>query len=100
NRDTLAVDLTSERVRLALGILDGMRTGQSLGALLGYRIQRALHDRYAVAEMDEYIYALRERFPLRANRLQSTQDLAATVDQLEAQNVIDGLALVEQARTH
>ena len=40
----LALDLTSARVRAALGLLDGVREGQSLGALLGYRAERQLHD--------------------------------------------------------
>ena len=40
----LAIDLTSARVRAALGLLDGVRQGQSLGALLGYRAERQLHD--------------------------------------------------------
>ncbi|MEI9927567.1 MAG: hypothetical protein WDN44_07485 [Sphingomonas sp.] len=40
----LAVDLSSERVRLAEQVLEGVRNGQSLGALLGYRLERLLHD--------------------------------------------------------
>jgi hypothetical protein len=40
----LAIDLTSARVRAALGLLDGVRQGQSLGALLGYRAERQLHE--------------------------------------------------------
>jgi hypothetical protein len=40
----LAIDLSSSRVRIALGLLDGVRQGQSLGALLGYRTERLLHD--------------------------------------------------------
>lgn len=39
-----AVDLSSERVRLALFLLEGVRQGQSLGALLGYRLERSLHE--------------------------------------------------------
>lgn len=44
NSAALAIDLTSARVRAALGLLDGVRQGQSLGALLGYRAERQLHD--------------------------------------------------------
>ncbi len=43
----LAIDLSSSRVRTALGLLDGVREGQSLGALLGYRTERLLHERGA-----------------------------------------------------
>lgn len=38
------IDLSSARVRLALHLLDGIREGQSLSALLGYRLERMLHD--------------------------------------------------------
>jgi hypothetical protein len=47
NASALAVDLSSSRVRTALGLLDGVRQGQSLGALLGYRTERLLHERGA-----------------------------------------------------
>jgi hypothetical protein len=47
NAGALAVDLSSSRVRTALGMLDGVRQGQSLGALLGYRVERLLHERGA-----------------------------------------------------
>src|SRR5262249_38141940 len=39
----LAIDLSSERARLAKWLLDGVRAGQPLGALLGYRFERGLH---------------------------------------------------------
>ncbi len=45
--DLLKVNLSSERVRRALGIIEGIRSGQSLAALLGYEFERGLHDRYA-----------------------------------------------------
>ncbi|MBT2226085.1 hypothetical protein [Nonomuraea sp. NEAU-A123] len=99
-----AVNLSSDRVRLALSILDGMRRGQSLGALLGYRFERGLHDRHGQAEVDQFIGGLRFAFPLRAGRIPQTAD--AGLDQIgqdeiepdrigrvEARNVIDGLAL-------
>ena len=44
DNEALDIDLSSTRVRDALSLLDGMRRGQSLGALLGYRLERRLHD--------------------------------------------------------
>lgn len=41
---SLAVDLRGGRVQLASWLLDGVRQGQALGALLGYRFERALQD--------------------------------------------------------
>jgi hypothetical protein len=46
NPDTLAVNLSSARVRLAMTLIEGIRNGQSLGALLGYQFERGLHDDY------------------------------------------------------
>jgi hypothetical protein len=96
--DALAVDLSSARVRTALSVLDGMRSGQSLGALLGYRLERGLHDRHAVAEVDRFIYALRTEFPLVANRLTDTKAPRQPIQAVEARNVVDGLGLVTHIR--
>ncbi|HWO66641.1 MAG TPA: hypothetical protein VNO31_42080, partial [Umezawaea sp.] len=96
--NAFAVNLSSERVRVALTIADGMRQGQSLGALLGYRFERGLHDRDA--GLDEFIAGLRLKFPLRANKIEETApkpddpDVPTSIEQVEARNVIDGLALL------
>ena len=42
--NAFAVNLSSRRVRLASWILDGVRAGQELAALLGQRFERGLHD--------------------------------------------------------
>lgn len=97
--DTLSVNLSSRRVRLALNLLDGIRSGQSLGALLGYRLERGLHDRHGEVEVDSYIYALRKQFPLRADKIAATATEADTpIEAVEARNVVDGLRLVEHVR--
>ena len=38
-----SIDLSSRRVRTALQVITGIRQGQPLGALLGYRLERTLH---------------------------------------------------------
>ena len=100
NRQTMAVNLTSERVRLGLSLLEGIRGGQSLGALLGYQFERGLHDRHGLAEVDKFVFPIRREFPLRANRLASTAeaDLNVSIESLEARNVMDGLSLVEHIK--
>jgi hypothetical protein len=98
NPGAFAVNLSAERVRVALSVLDGLRGGQSLGALLGYRLERGLHDRHNEAEIDRFIAALRLAFPLRAGKIPETAvdpaTTPVTVQQVDAGNVIDGLALV------
>lgn len=98
---SLAINLTSERVRVALTMFEGMQNQQSLAALLGYQFERGLHDRHDV-EVDAFILDLRKVFPLVGDRLiptltAGTDELgrAVTMDRVEARNVIDGLALVE-----
>src|ERR1019366_628253 len=87
----LSLDLSGDRVRNALGLLDGVRQGQPLGALLGYRLETAMHD----AGLDVYIQPLRDRFPIVGDKLTPTSPGAESV---AASNVLDGLAL-ERAGT-
>ena len=94
----LAVDLSSARVRLALGLIQAVRNGQPLGAVLGYRFQRGLHEDHAPLELDTFIHAIRSFFPLVANNIASTQDASAPIETIEANNVIDGLKLIERVR--
>jgi hypothetical protein len=83
----LRIDLSSDRVRLGLHILDGIREGQTLGALLGYRLERAMHD----AGLEPYIETLRAIAPL------DNPDPATTPSESVAANgVADGLALLQK----
>jgi hypothetical protein len=81
--DTMALNISSERMRLAVAVLQGLRNGQSLGALLGYRFERGLHDRHALAEVDSVIHPLRLKFPADGDR--------------DGQLTLDGLALARRA---
>jgi hypothetical protein len=99
NRQTMAVNLTSERVRTALAMIEGIRCGQSLSDLLGYQFERGLHDRHNLAEVDKFIYKLRKAFPIRADRFNSTKTPeGVSIEAIEARNVINGLALVEHVK--
>jgi hypothetical protein len=84
-----AVDLSSRRVRIATQLLDGVRQGQPLGALLGYRFERALHERH----LDDTIDDFRALAPLVA----STAPVSArAAESVAANHVVDGLALYAQ----
>jgi hypothetical protein len=82
-----AIDLSSRRVREAARLLDGVRSGQPLGALLGYRLERRLHD----LRLDAFIPALRRIAPLVVRERETTP---ARADALGADNVVDALALL------
>jgi hypothetical protein len=96
-RETMSVNLTSRRVRAAMSFVEGMRAGQDLAALLGYQLERGLHERYPGVELDSFIYVLRARFPLVSRRLTPVPDGTAA-EVVEARNVIDGYDLVEYVR--
>ena len=68
-----------------------MHQGQRLGALLGYRFERALHE----AAADEYIAPLRELAPLDA----PAQPLDGRDTAAAATDVVDGLRLVNLQRS-
>ncbi|MFJ2831036.1 hypothetical protein ACIPC1_26305 [Streptomyces sp. NPDC087263] len=97
NQNAFAVNLSSERVRMALTLLDGLRQGQSLSALLGYRFERGLHENHPGIELDQYLPVLRAAFPLRSGKLSNVQDPDGEPEIVEARNVVDGLELVQRA---
>ena len=72
-----AIDLSSTRVRLSQNLLDGVRSGQALGALLGYQLERAFHN----ATLDAFIA------PLRA---------FAPIEGVTGDRTIDGLSLLDR----
>lgn len=81
-----AIDLSSRRVREAQRLLEGVRQGQPLGALLGYRFERLLHE----SRLDHLIAPLRRAAPLVAR---ARGDDAAALETIAANNVVDGLVL-------
>lgn len=87
-RDLLAIDLSSERVRLAGWLLDGVRQGQPLGALLGYRFERRLQE--AKPTLARFIKHFRNQAPLVAQKLEQTSQPSEVI---AANNVVDGLRL-------
>jgi hypothetical protein len=85
----LAVNLSSDRVRRAKWLLDGVRQGQPLAALLGYRFERGLHEH----GLDRYIHRFRTLASLKDDdalakayeKLAKAEALAKEVSALYAQ---------------
>ncbi len=86
NTAEVAIDLSSQRVRRALSLFDGVRHGQQAGAVLGYWFERGLHDR----QLDRYIAPFRRLYPL--GRLPDAPDEGPD-EPIAARNVVNGLAL-------
>lgn len=94
----LDIDLSSGRVRAALRIIEGIRGGQPLGALLGYRLERWLHERsHPGLELDRYVYVLRTVAPLRTAKLTgpTAGAVPSALESVAAANVVDGVRLLE-----
>ncbi len=96
--DSLSVNLSSERIRRALFILQGIRNGQTLEALLGYQFERGLHDAASsditLIRLNEYIYDFREKFPLQQHHLKQ-QGSDTPVETIPPNNVVNGVTLAE-----
>jgi hypothetical protein len=90
----LALDLSSERVARALEVLEGMRQGQPIGALLGYRLERAVRDRRVT--LARYILALRQAAPLATSTDGFTDNRPLEV--IAARDVVDGVKLLDSWR--
>ena len=84
-----AIDLSSRRVREAEWLLDGLRQGQPLAALLGYRFERRLHE----VTLDPFVKTVRQIAPLSAGRLEHT---TLPLENIAANNVVDGLVLYQK----
>ena len=78
-----AVDLRSDRIRTALWLSEGIRHGQPLGDLLGYRFERSLHDQHA----DDQIQPIRLAVLAASGRPNARADTP-----------VDGIALLELSR--
>lgn len=94
-QDRMAVDLSSSRVRLATQLLDGIRGGQPLGALLGYRFERNLKEKYGDPSLAQYFPDFRNAYPLLADLI-TPGETEEDADLKEARNVFDGYQLLEK----
>ncbi len=99
NPDLMAVNLSSERVRRALLVLQGVRNGQPLEALLGYQFERGLHDRASandsLKKLNLYIYDFRDRFPIQQHQIKQQGSPAQATESMPARNVVNGITLAE-----
>ncbi len=102
------LDLSSQRVRHALRILEGVASGQRLAALLGYRFERMLQDRDLT--LAGWILPLRLQCPLRSDRPDDPDGIPETqpwsgggqtepVESVAAREVVDGVALLARWAT-
>ena len=99
NPESMAVNLSSERVRRALFILEGIQNGQQLEALLGYQFERGLHDQASannlLLSLNAFIYDFRDAYPIQQHQIQQQGTDVST--NIPANNVVNGVTLAEAA---
>ena len=85
----LTIDLSSRRTRGALDVMAAVSQGQSLGAVLGQRLERGLQDARLAAHLSD----LREAAPLDVGVI-TPVPTGATASQVAGMVRIDGLKLL------
>jgi hypothetical protein len=88
-----AIDLSSARVRAALHLLDSVRQGQPLGAVLGYQFERGLHENHRPLELDKYIEPFRRLFPFPPIDPPQPGEPIEPAEAIAARDVVDGYRL-------
>ncbi|MFI2412654.1 hypothetical protein [Streptomyces sp. NPDC018947] len=86
----LAVDLSADRLRQAEWLLDGVRQGQPLGALLGYRFERRLQEHPLRPGLEGCLTALRRQAPVTTTGHAPDEGAREVVS---PHGVVDGLVL-------
>lgn len=91
-REPFVIDMSSDRVRVARQLIRGVRQGQPLAALLGYRIERALQEKG------------KQTFIARFRRIALLEGDAPTpstpIESVAANNVVNGILLLEKRKTN
>jgi hypothetical protein len=103
--EMFSVNLSSERVRRGQFILEGMRNGQPIEALLGYRFERGLHDRTStsaargdipVLELNQFILPFRQAFTFESREV-AQAGTGAPAETVPPYSVVNGLKLSQAA---
>lgn len=90
NQGAFQVNLSSDQVRKGLDYFEGLRTGYLPEELLGYRIERMIHDDPAIN--DSEIFNLRQNYPL-SNQFSEGE---SEVDTISKPSIIHGEDFLEK----
>jgi hypothetical protein len=97
NNGAFQINLSSEQIRTGVWYMEGLRQGHLSGELLGYRLERMIHDeskKPKSAILDTDIFELRDRYPLT---LQETKD--ETGEPTATLTIIDGEKFLNDQNT-
>ena len=96
NKSAFALNLSSNRVQRAQKVLEGLRSGERLEAILGYQFERELQDASITQGNTSaaLITTLRQKYPIKVHQIAPTVD-AVPIEVNSTQNVVNGLQLAE-----
>lgn len=98
-----AINLTSERMGKAFKLINGMQGNQTLSALLGYELERGLHESFnttsVLTGLDAVIYEIRRNFSL-VDATNTAGVGGGTAENLRANMVIDAISLMGAIKNH
>lgn len=107
--DALAVDLSAERVRQARSLLDGVRNGRSVSAILGHRFEhrlRELTEDSQAPDLQQHLGEFRAAAPIKggtANHRKGTDGKKGpeieTVTHSKRSDIVDGRRLLRAHRS-
>ena len=93
----LAVNLSSERVRRAKYLIDGVRYGQTLEALLGYQFERGMHDWTTRVDKPVVLDTLkpnfRQAYPIKRTKIPRGGVASEPAEVVEEFSLVNGLDL-------
>lgn len=99
NPGPFAVNLSSARLRVADQILEGIRNGQSLEALLGYLFERGLHDLTTSGKnLNQFTLFFRQTYPIEQLYItqQGENQAAANEPSAIVGTVVNGLKIAQE----
>lgn len=99
DKNPFNINISSDRVREATLLLDGIRSGLALNELLGYRFERRMHESAEQnhISLERYILDYRIKYPLA--QAQNNQQNGPQ-ESISARNVVDGQKLLAAFETN
>ncbi len=99
DKEMLTINLSSERVKRALFLVEGLRNGQTLESLLGYMFERGLHELTTQSQnpiiLNQFIPPFRKAFPIKKTRVPQQGGVMGPEEIVDDFSVVNGLALAE-----
>ncbi|MCU0433587.1 MAG: hypothetical protein MUC87_09060 [Bacteroidia bacterium] len=96
-REKLSINLSSERVRRALVLLEGIRNGQTLEALLGYQFERGMHDWTTRSNNPVFLNQLkpyfRKAFPIKRTKV-PRRGIVEPEEVINDFSVVNGISII------